>query len=267
MIYEKIRLDDIDETAFLEVYAADKVGDFVRKAILVIPGGGYGGVCADREGEPIAMAFMPYGYNAFVLHYSVGKPFPNHLIQASKAMKYIKDNAERYNINPEKVFAVGFSAGGHLAATLGTMWDREEIYQELSMPFGYNKPAGMMLIYPVISGKEFRHAGSFQNLLCTENPTEKQLMDMSVENCISESSSPAFLMHTSNDQAVNVRNSLVLADNLAAKGIKFELHVYPDAPHGIALGNAITKCDNEGWCNSAISKWIEHAVAWADGLE
>ena len=129
MLYKKIPLDDNDDQEYLEVYAADKVKGFVRNAILVLPGGGYAGVCNEREGEPIAMAFMPYGYNAFVLHYSVGKkPFPIQLIQASKAIKHIRDNAELYNINPDKVFIVGFSAGGHLAATLGTMWDKKEIY-------------------------------------------------------------------------------------------------------------------------------------------
>ncbi|MBR5152485.1 MAG: alpha/beta hydrolase [Clostridia bacterium] len=267
MIYEKIWLEEEHTGAFLEVFAAEKVGDFVRNAILVIPGGGYTNVCADREGEPIAMAFMPYGYNAFVLHYSVEKAkFPDHLIQASKAMKYIKDHAERYNINPDRVFTVGFSAGGHLAATLGTMWNREEVYQAAPMPYGYNKPAGMMLIYPVISGKEFRHAGSFQNLLKTENPTREQLDAVSIENVICEESSPAYIMHTSNDQCVHVKNSLVLADALASKGITFELHIYPDAPHGVALGNEITKCDTEKWCNPAIAKWVEQAVAWAKNV-
>ena len=111
MIYKKIRLDMTDENAYIEAYIADKEGDFVRNAILIIPGGGYGEVCSQREGEPIAISFMSYGYNAFVLHYSAGKKsFPAHLIQASMAMKHIRDNAKEYNINPDKVFTVGFSA-------------------------------------------------------------------------------------------------------------------------------------------------------------
>jgi len=112
MLYEKVRFDEDDKDAFLEIYIADKVGDFVRNAVLVIPGDAYTGVCGDREGEPIAMAFMPHGYNAFVLHYSVKKPFPAHLIQASKAMKYIKDNAEKYNIDPEIIFSPHFGQRG-----------------------------------------------------------------------------------------------------------------------------------------------------------
>ena len=265
MIYEKIFFDEKDKEAFLEVYAADKIGDFVRNAILVIPGGGYSCVCSDREGEPIAMTFMNYGYNAFVLHYSVNKkPFPAHLIQASKAMKYIKDNAEKYNINPEKVFTVGFSAGGHLAASLGTMWDKEEIYKEIDMPHGYNKPKGMMLVYPVISSEH--HTFTFNNLLMEENPSEEKLKMCSIENAVSEKSSPAYIVHTSNDQTVNVKNSLVLGDKFASIGIKFEMHIYWDAPHGVALGNKITECGEKKWNDASIAKGIENAVFWAEKI-
>lgn len=265
MLYKKILLDDNDDQVYLEVYAADKLNGFVRNAILIIPGGGYSAVCSEREGEPIAMAFMPHGYNAFVLHYSVEKkPFPVQLIEASKAIKHIRDNAELYNINPEKVFTVGFSAGGHLAASLGTMWDKKEIYDEIDMPFGYNKPNGMMLIYPVISAKY--HLLSFKNLLLDECPTQDKLHMCSIENNISENSAPAYIIHSSNDQIVDVKNSLVLADKMAEQGIKFEMHIYPDAPHGVALGNEITKCGEEKWCNPSIAQWVKNAVMWADGL-
>lgn len=263
MIYEKI---PIDGDAYIEAYVADRVGNFLRNALLVIPGGGYSNVCSDREGEPIAQAFMPYGYNAFVLHYSVQqKPFPIQLIQASKAVKHIRDNAERYGIDPEKVFAVGFSAGGHLAATLGTMWHMDEIYRETDMPYGYNKPTGVMLIYPVISSKY--HEVSFKNLLMCDDGFSEKAFKCSIENNVSEKSSPAYIVHSSNDEVVDVRNSLVLANAFAEKGIKFEMHIYPDAPHGAALGNKITECGVKKWCNSSIAEWVKNAVAWAEGLQ
>lgn len=265
MLYEKIYFDNSDNDAFLEIYISDKVGDFVRNAILVIPGGGYKNVCSDREGEPIAQAFIPYGYNAFVLHYSVDKkPFPSHLIQCSKAMKHIRDNAQKYNINSEKIFVVGFSAGGHLAATLGTMWNKEEIYKEIDMPFGYNKPSGMMLIYPVISEKY--HKMSFQNLWQKEEISQSEAYASSVENHVSKDTSPAYIIHSSNDEIVDVKNSLALANALATNEIKFEMHIYPDAPHGVALGNKITKCGVEKWSNSAIAEWVKNAVVWAEEL-
>jgi len=265
MIYKKIKLDENDENVFLEAYIADRVGDFVRNAIIVIPGGGYSNVCSEREGEPIAMAFMPYGYNAFVLHYSAGKKtFPTHLVEASMAMKHIRDNAEEYNINPEKVFVVGFSAGGHLAASLGSMWDRKEIYDLLDMPYGYNKPTGTMLIYPVISAKY--HLLSFNNLFMEEKVSDEKLKMCSIENCVTENTSPTYILHTSNDGVVDVRNSLTLANALAEKQIKFEMHIYPDAPHGVALANEITKCGVEKWYNISISEWVQNAAMWAKNL-
>lgn len=268
MIYKKIPLEQEDETAYLEVYAADRLDCFTRNAILVIPGGGYREVCSNREGEPIAMAFMPYGYNAFVLHYSVAsnsqKTFPAQLIQASKAMKYIKDHAEEYNIDPEKVFVTGFSAGGHLAASLGTMWHRQEIYDAVEMPYGYNKPAGMMVIYPVITGNpQFSHAGSFINLIGSQEPTEEQLKECSIEENVDDRSCPAYIVHTSEDEAVNVNNSLLLAQAYAAAGKTFELHIYPEGPHGMALGNKITWGGCEKDVDPCFAKWIENAVLWA----
>lgn len=265
MIYKKIPLDASDTNAYLECYIADPVGDFVRDALLVIPGGGYASVCSDREGEPIALAFMPHGFNSFVLHYSVGKkPFPIQLVQASKAILHIKENAKEYNIDSERVFAVGFSAGGHLAASLGTMWELADIYKEAPMPHGINRPKGMMLIYPVISAKY--ETESFVNLWhgC---PTDEEKGKVSIENQVSEKTCPAFIMHTANDQRVDIRHSLVMMDALATHGISFEAHIYPDAPHGVALGNRITKCGVDKWENPAIAKWVEQAAYWAKNMK
>ena len=266
MLYEKVKFDEKDEKAFLEVFAPDKIEGFVRKAILVIPGGAYSSVCASREGEPIAQAFIPHGYSAFVLHYTVNeKPFPSHLVQASKAIKHIKDNADKYGIDPENVFVVGFSAGGHLAASVGTMWHKEEVYKEIDMPFGYNKPKGMMLIYPVITGKYY-NARSIENLLMKEDLSEKDIEITSAACAVSEKTSPAYIIHTANDELVDVRHSLEMSEALAGNKIPFELHIYPDAPHGVALGNEITKCGVEKWSNPAISEWVGNAAAWANNL-
>lgn len=268
MIHEKIQLDKNDENIYLETYVADKTGDYVRNAILVIPGGGYANVCSDREGEPIAMAFLPYGYNAFVLHYSVSSvnsnKYPTQLIEAAKAIKHIKDNAEKYNINPDKVFVTGFSAGGHLCACTGILWNLKEIYEEIDMPYGYNKPAGIMPIYPVITPEY--HFGSFENLLGKDNLSQEMLDKVSLQKQVTEESAPLYLMHTSNDDVVDVRNSLLLANAYKEAGLKFELHIYPDAPHGVALGNEITECGCGKFNNPCISKWIENAVNWAKSL-
>lgn len=258
MRYEKIELN---ENAYMTTYIADKIEKFTRKAILVIPGGGYAGI-ASREGEPIALAFMAHGYNAFVLNYSIKvKPFPQQLIEASLAMKHIRDNAEEYNIDPDNVFAVGFSAGGHLAGALGTMWHRKEIYDAIDMPYGYNKPNGMMLIYSVINPDN--HYPSFENMFMGD-VTDKKLEEFSIDRAVDKNTVPAFIMHTVNDQIVNSRGALDMAYALGENGISYEMHIYPDGPHGIALANDITKCGETRWSEPAIAKWVEHAVYWAD---
>lgn len=267
MIYNRIPLDAENENVFLECFIAEKLPNFTRKAILVIPGGGYGNVCADREGEPIAMAFMPYGFDAFVLHYSVksnsNKVFPTQLIEASKAIKYIRDNAEEFGIDPHKVFATGFSAGGHLCASLGILWNIPEVYEAIDMPFGYNKPDGIIPVYPVING----HTGSFKNLFGTEDVTQENIDRVCLDRHVTKDSSPAFIMHTSNDQIVPVSNSLDLARAYAEAGMTFELHIFPDAPHGVALGNKITNNNVPKYVDASIAKWIELAAYWTDRIE
>ena len=180
MKYEVINLREGHPDVFLETYIAEPVGGKRRKAILVIPGGGYGGVCADREGEPIAMAFMPYGYNGFVLHYTVGRkePYPAQLREVTLAIKHIKDNADKYGIDPDQLFVTGFSAGGHLTACAGVFWNRPEATEGLDVPYGYNKPRGIMPIYPVISPKG--HSFSINNLLCKDDPTKAETDYVSV---------------------------------------------------------------------------------------
>ena len=266
MLNERIMLGGADEEVYIDAYVADETKNFKRKALLVIPGGGYAAVCSHREGEPIAMAFMPYGYNAFVLHYTVGrkKPFPCQLIEAARAIKHIKDNAEKYGVDPDELFVVGFSAGGHLAASTGVLWKNDEIYKAVDMPYGYNKPKGIMTIYPVVSPKFKNHITSFRNLWCTDTPTEEQLYAAAIEEHVDGDSAPAFIMHTANDQLVDVRNSIVLADAYAKAQIPFELHIYPDGPHGIALASAITSEGKPKLENAAVAEWVRHAAVWAE---
>lgn len=266
MKYEKIYLRDGHPDVFLETYIADSVATYKRKAMLVIPGGGYGLVCADREGEPIALAFLPYGYNAFVLHYTVGRkePYPAQIRQVAMAIKHIKDNAEAYCIDPDQLFVVGFSAGGHLTASAGVFWNRPEVTEGLDIPYGYNKPRGIMPIYPVISPKG--HVGSLYNLLCKDDPTQEELDYVSVDKHVAADSAPAFIVHSADDELVDARNSLDFAMAYANAGVDYELHIFPHAQHGIALGNAITECGNPKWNEPMISEWVRMAAYWADKL-
>lgn len=260
---ETIRLRKDDPDITLTTYVQDE--DWrMRDAILVIPGGGYGMVCSDREGEPIALAFAARGVNAFVLNYSVGDKavFPRPLADASLAMAHIKAHAVEYHINPDRVFCVGFSAGGHLAASLGTLWHMQSAVDMAGIEYGKNKPAGMVLCYAVLSAGEMAHKGSFHSILGTDKPTKDQLDLYSIEKHIDDRTVPAFFMHTADDAVVPVQNALLTASAMADKHIPFELHIYPHGPHGVALGDDQTSRGNPGWDNEAISDWVGDAVRW-----
>ena len=266
MLFEKISLSEQDSSVYLETYVADPIDPRRRKALLVLPGGGYGGICSNREGEPVAMAFLPHGFNAFVLHYTVARrgKYPIQLREVAIAIKHIKDNADRYHIDPDAVFAVGFSAGGHLAASAGVFWNRFEVTEGLDMPVGYNKPRGVMPIYPVVTPQS--HKRSFQNLLCSDTPPQDEMDYVSVDRYVSADSAPAFIVHSADDGAVDARGSLALALAYANARVEYELHIFPHAPHGVALGNAITDCGNPAWNDPMIAKWVEMAAYWADKL-
>ena len=136
------------------------------------------------------------------------------------------------------------------------------------MEYGYNKPNGVMLIYPVVSGiEDFGQKGSFYNLLNSENPSDEALYATSLEKHVSEKSSPAFILHTVTDQVVDVRNSLAVAKAYADINKPFEMHIYPEGPHGVALGNKITRNGIPGYENAAIAKWVEHAAVWAESIK
>ena len=211
-------------------------------AVLICPGGGYY-FCCNREGEPIALNLLSKGFVCFVLYYSVGESsrFPNALLDAAWAMKTIRDNCYDFGIDPEKLSVMGFSAGGHLAASISTMYNKDEILEsDLSIMPDEVRPNASVLCYPVISGVEDTHLGSFYNLAGTDEPDNDTLVNLSCEYYINEKTPPAFIWHTANDETVPVINSLVYAEALAANNIPFEMHIYEDGPHGLATCDRIT---------------------------
>lgn len=243
MLHEVIRLTD---NAKLHVYVSDiRMNQAPRDGLLVIPGGGYGFVSMDREGEPVALAFCGKGMNCFVLEYSVQEKavFPTPLQEAALAMAHIKSHARQYDVDPERIFAVGFSAGGHLAGSLGSFWNRQDI---TGVEPTLAKPKGTVLIYPVITAGEFTHKGSIHTICGTQSPTQEQLDAWSLEKQVSENTVPVFLAHTATDTTVPVENTLMYATALSAKKIPMEVHVFPNGSHGLALANAITAWNADG---------------------
>lgn len=234
-----------------------------RKAILIFPGGGYTG-CAPIESEPIAHHFLAAGFNAFVLEYTTlatGSPlWPTPLIDASAAMKYIRDNAEALHVDPDAVFVIGFSAGGHLAASLGTMWDDDEIEALLGMEKGYNRPTGMILSYAVTSIAVHGHRSSFQQILGNNrDPSAERAV--SPDCRVTEKTVPAFIWHTRTDEGVSVRHALVFAKELADHKIPFEMHIYPEGKHGASLCNDVV---NRSY--PAVNDWTRDCVRWMNDI-
>lgn len=266
MIHETVTLHENFPEAKLITYMsfnAPELKASPRRAILILPGGGYH-FLSDREAEPIANVFLAAGFNVAILKYGVGEyaKFPRPLIQASLAMKYLRDNAERYHIDPAHIFVMGFSAGGHLAASLGTLWHRRDLFEGYDIPDGANKPAGMILSYPVISAGTFAHSGSFKHLLGTAAPTEEELRRYSAELNVDEKTVPAFIWHTYTDQTVPVENALLMADALRRHNIPFELHIFSEGRHGLALANEITYSGMPERLNAHVAHWPRLCAEW-----
>lgn len=265
MILETIHLRPEDEKITLTAYISENTPELnlpPRPAIVVAPGGGYQ-FLSDREGEPIVKEFLAAGFNAFLLRYSIGENavFPRPLVDMSRAIVHIRENAQRYHVNPDRIFVVGFSAGGHLTASIGTLWHKEYAKASPDMPEGMNRPTGVILSYPVISSGEYAHRGSFDHILGTKTPTEEQNRAYSLELQVDDDAVPAYIWHTTTDTCVPVQNSLLYAAQLAQHKIPFEMHIFPKGPHGLSLATAETNHGQPCEYPETV-QWIDEAIDW-----
>lgn len=233
-----------------------------RPAIVVFPGGGYS-FCSKREAEPIALQFLAAGFNAFVLDYSLKEDAVDHrpLVDASRAVAYVRTHAAEYNVDPERIFVIGFSAGGHLAASIGTLWHEDYAKASPDMEYGMNRPNGMILVYPVITAGPFAHRGSIANLSGTAEYTEAQTHLYSLEEHVDERTVPAYICHSFMDKGVPVENTLLFISAMAEKGIPFEARVFPRGPHGFSLATAETNQGNPV-DYPEVAQWMDEAIAW-----
>lgn len=229
----------------------------ILPAVLILPGGGYAMTSA-REKESVALGFTARGYAAFVLEYSVAPAvFPTALREAAMAMVYIRKNAAVLGIDPCKVAAMGFSAGGHLCGTLGMLYDSPEVADVGSG--NMIRPDALGLCYPVAIAWGRTHEGSFRNLTGTNDKTLWQ--KLSLDALARPDMPPVFLWTTRDDQTVPCRNSLVLAQALEEKGVEFVLHVYRQGCHGLGVANELVypasqvppnSWDVPGWLDALI---------------
>ncbi|MCQ2427279.1 MAG: alpha/beta hydrolase [Clostridia bacterium] len=275
MIYETIKLWDEHPEATLTSYCPDMTKELhltPRKTVIVCPGGGYH-FLSDREAEPIAFRFMAAGFNAFILRYSVA---PNITpwapqIEAALAIKYLRENAEKYNIDPERIFIAGFSAGGHVAASAGTLWNHKEVRDAIGVtsgeaPEGINRPDGTILSYPVITLVHGKHKNSFKNLCAEEEPTVDSIGAFALDKSVDDGTSPAFLWHTFTDELVPVECTLQYASALAAHKIPCEVHIYPEGNHGLSLANEFVYSGKPASERPYVQNWIDHAIAWVNAF-
>jgi acetyl esterase/lipase len=225
-----------------------------RSAMIVCPGGGYARR-APHEGAPVAEWLASRGHAAFVLDYRVAPyrhPWP--LADALRAIRLVRAHAEEWQVDPKRVGILGFSAGGHVACSAATLFDRVQIAEDdLAAKFSA-RPDAVVGCYPVISFGAFAHEGCRNNLLGPDADPAAEAM-LSLENSVSERTPPAFIWHSFDDPAVPVENALLFAEALSTVGVPVELHIFARAGgHGIGMGTD----DNpaSAW-TSLCARWLE----------
>ncbi len=243
---------------YLEPYLLP--GDTVRGCVLVLPGGGYG-ARAPHEGAPIAERFNRLGFHAFVLQYRVAPwRYPAPQEDALRAIKIIRTHAKEWNIKPDKIAILGFSAGGHLACSTGIVYNEVKADNGDECDAASARPDAEILCYPVITGVPGKgHMGSFENLLGKEVPREEYLT-YSWERRVRPDTPPAFLWHTAEDTGVPVENSLEYALALRQQKIPFAVHIFPNGPHGVGLANNRPGLED-------VTVWPELAGTWLKKME
>ena len=227
--------NNVSLTAYIQDVSPEMTYLSVRPAVLVIPGGAYA-FCSDREAEPIALLFAAGGFNAFVLRYSLEKDFPAPLEDAQWALKLIRSKADEWHIDPDKVAAIGFSAGGHLTAALSTISDE--------------KPNASILGYPCVIEETNR-------LLHAKAPT--------LDDKVSEATPPTFIFTASDDSLVPSKNSLLYALALAKHNVPYELHVFAKGEHGFSTADKTSnpKERADEYCFLA-KRWVKMCTDWLE---
>ncbi|MCX7886893.1 MAG: alpha/beta hydrolase [Verrucomicrobiae bacterium] len=218
-------------------------------AVVVLPGGGYGTLALDHEGKQIAGFFIRHGIAAFVTRYRHAPRYrhPIPMQDAQCAMRFVRANAARFGVRPDRIGVMGFSAGGHLAATVSTKFETVD-----GVP---SRPDFAILCYPVISFVEFTHAGSRKNLL-GDNPPMELLRELSAELQVTAKTPPTFLFHTDEDKSVPAVNSVLYYLALRRHNVPAELHIYRHGRHGVGLAAG----------DPRLCTWSTLLLNWLDGL-
>lgn len=281
---------DVTLTGYLLHNSSEYQTDKRRPAVVICPGGGYL-MTSDREAEPVAIRFASMGYQAFVLRYSTyakgdtlgslhmtephGSHYPQPLYDLAKALQTVRAHADEWLIDPERIVVAGFSAGGHLAASLGVHWHEPFLQEKLETEDISWKPDALVLGYAItdyvyrreqFSKTAHRWPEGFfdvSNLAVfgVPRPTEIQLEERSPVRYVSEKTPPSFLWHTADDHIVFAANSLRFAAALAQHKVPYELHVFESGVHGLSMCDETTAVDDTQ-LNAEVAVWFDMAAKW-----
>ncbi len=270
-MYTERKVLSPDGKYYVDIYVQNESPEIVvshlRPMVVVLPGGGYVGT-SDREAEPIALAYLSAGFNAAVVRYSVGPDavWPNPQADASAALKYIRDNAARFLTDPHKIALCGFSAGGHLAASLGVHWDDNDIRRLAGISGEENRPDALVLCYPVINDAGLFADPRMMGLLLRGSKDEEAQVKLFEYVCCDkyvtrEKTPPTFIFSTWEDNLVPISNSLDFAAALNKAGVPAEVHIFQTGAHGMALGDFRTYfCPPN--LDAEASEWITLSCNW-----
>ena len=257
MLTGRIFLGKEGAPPYLDLYIPDHIllgRTEVRPLVLVIPGGGYRH-CVAKEGEPVALAFAGKGINAAVLTYRTGEGvhYPDHLIDGAKAMDCLKRHAKKWGSDSRFVYVIGFSAGGHLAASLATLWNKEETIASYDC-----RPRAQILCYAVTLSGRYENKITYDMLAGDDEAIRSwNKLDDQVESL----TPPAFIWHTEEDQIVPVENALLYAVALRKEHVPFELHIYEHGPHALALCEEFDVEDSAD-ADERIAGWFPLMLSW-----
>ena len=229
-----------------------------RPAVIICPGGAYER-CSDREAEPAAVQFLAMGSHCFILDYSIkDAPFPTALLQLAKTVAYLRTHAQEMELDEDQITVCGFSAGGHVAASLGTMWNDPELLKVYDNQDGKNRPNAMILLYPVITADQFAHQLSIK-LVSGCEPGTPGYEYFSLDKRVSQDTCPAFLWHSMEDGVVPVENSIQMMTALHNAGVAVEAHFFPHGMHGTSA------CTEETFSRDDYNaRWMDLALTWLD---
>jgi len=226
-----------------------------RPAVVVLPGGAYL-YCSPREAEPVANQFIAAACNTFTLFYSVGENArdKNPLKDVARVIDHIRTHAEEYNVDPNNIATIGFSAGGHLSAWIASA------YNDPALEGLDCRPNAAMCCYPLVRS----HPECFQLLLGLDKyPDEKQAEHLYTDNMVHKNTPPMFIWHTFADECVPLADSLALANALYKKGVPFEMHVFPHGHHGMSIcTDETTNPADVSYNDPYLARWVDMAIKW-----